>query len=284
MAAWVLRCAGGVLELLDEERRQELRELLEIADEELIRWDKISRKMFIPFHDNGEIISQFEGYEQLKEFDWEGYRQKYGDIQRLDRILEAEDDQVNRYQASKQADVLMLFYLFSSEALAELFEHMGYQFDPQIIPRNINYYVERTSHGSTLSRIVHSWVLARSDREGAWKLFQEALHSDIDDIQGGTTPEGIHLGAMSGTVDLIQRCHMGMEMRDGVLWFNPLLPYELCHVALRIRYRGHWLSLSLTNEKFTISFDRGWSQPVQIGFGSQVYQMIQGEKREFVLE
>jgi hypothetical protein len=30
--------------------------------------------------------------DRLKEFDWEGYRRKYDDIQRLDRVLEAEDD------------------------------------------------------------------------------------------------------------------------------------------------------------------------------------------------
>jgi trehalose/maltose hydrolase-like predicted phosphorylase len=223
MAAWVLRCAGGVLELLDEERRDHAREELKIEDEELVRWDEVSRKLFIPFHGDG-IISQFEGYEELEEFDWEGYREKYGNIQRLDRILEAEGDDVNRYQASKQADVLMLFYLFSAEELEELFEHMGHEFDPELIPRNIDYYMQRTSHGSTLSRIVHYWVMARADREQDWSLFQDALRSDIDDIQGGTTHEGIHLGAMAGTVDLIQRCHTGLEMRDGVLWFDPVLP------------------------------------------------------------
>lgn len=37
----------------------------------------------------------------------EGYREKYGDIQRLDRIIEAEGDTPNRYKVSKQADVLM---------------------------------------------------------------------------------------------------------------------------------------------------------------------------------
>ncbi len=50
---------------------------------------------------------------------------KYGDIHRLDRILDAEGDDVNRYKASKQADVLMLFYLFSSEELLELFHRPG---------------------------------------------------------------------------------------------------------------------------------------------------------------
>jgi hypothetical protein len=34
---------------------------------------------------------------------------RYGNIQRLDLILEAENDSANRYKVSKQADVLMLF-------------------------------------------------------------------------------------------------------------------------------------------------------------------------------
>ena len=68
----------------------------------------------VPFHGD-RIISQFEGYADLEEFDWVGYTERYGDIQRLDRILEAEDDTPNRYQASKQADVLMLFYLLAKD-------------------------------------------------------------------------------------------------------------------------------------------------------------------------
>jgi trehalose/maltose hydrolase-like predicted phosphorylase len=283
MAAWVLRCACGVLDQLDEERGEKLREALSIEEEELVRWDDISRKLFIPFHGDG-IISQFEGYERLEEFDWTGYRQKYGNIQRLDRILEAEDDDVNRYQASKQADVLMLFYLFSASELKELFEHMGHEFDPGIIPRNIDYYMGRTSHGSTLSRIVHYWVMARADRHQDWSLFEDALRSDIDDIQGGTTHEGIHLGAMAGTVDLIQRCHTGLEMRDDVLWFNPVLSEQLSAVRLRLHYRRHWLSVSITSDRLSVSFDRGPSHAVRIGYRGQVFAMEQGETREIGID
>lgn len=282
MAAWVLRCAARILDLLSQKRRQEMMENLEIDDEELVRWDKVSRRMFVPFHEDG-IISQFEGYENLKEFDWQGYCNRYEDIQRLDRILEAEDDDVNRYKASKQADVLMLFYLFSSEALQDLFNHMGYPFETELIPRNIDYYIQRTSHGSTLSRIVHSWVSARSDRKAAWQLFKQALHSDIEDIQGGTTPEGIHLGAMAGNVDLIQRGHTGLEVRDDMLWFNPCLPRELSNVELQLRYREHWLSLQLTDQKLVLSCDRGCRQPLKIGFRQDVYELRQGETREFSL-
>ena len=112
MAAWVLCRALIILEILPEDRRIELCEALEISDEEIALWNDISRNMRIVFHGNG-IISQFEGYEELEEFDWQKYRSKYGNIQRLDRILEKEGDTPNRYKLSKQADVLMLFYLFS---------------------------------------------------------------------------------------------------------------------------------------------------------------------------
>ena len=64
----------------------------------------ISRAMFVPFHDG--IISQFAGYEDLVELDWVQYVERYGDIHRLDRILESEGDSPNRYKASKQADAL----------------------------------------------------------------------------------------------------------------------------------------------------------------------------------
>ncbi len=208
MAVWVLWRALEILELLPDDWRQHLCDKLDLRQEEIDVWEKISRNMRIVFHDDG-IISQFEDYNRLQEFEWETYRERYGDIQRLDRILEAEGDSPNRYKVSKQADVLMLFYLFSSEELSALFERLGYVFDDDMIPRNIDYYMKRTSHGSTLSRVVQSWVLARANRQGAWKLFAEALESDISDIQGGTTGEGIHLGAMAGTVDLIQRCFTG---------------------------------------------------------------------------
>jgi trehalose 6-phosphate phosphatase len=226
MAAWVLCRALETVELLPDHRRVELTERIGLAREELERWDEISRKLLVPFHD-GDIISQFEGYGDLEEVDWEGLTRRYGNIRRLDRILEAEGDTVNRYKASKQADVLMLFYLLSAEELRGLLERLGYQLQPSAIRRNVTYYLERTSHGSTLSGVVNAWVLARSDRPRSWRFFTEALASDLHDIQGGTTAEGIHLGAMAGTVDLVQRCYTGLETREDVLWLNPSLPEGL---------------------------------------------------------
>ncbi|MBD3297893.1 MAG: glycoside hydrolase family 65 protein [candidate division Zixibacteria bacterium] len=282
MAAWCMQTALAVLDLLTDTRRTELIEALDLTQDDIRRWEEISRRMTVPFHGD-RIISQFEGWDDLDELDWDGLRERHGDIQRLDRILGARDDDPNHYKATKQADVLMLFYLFSAEELNALFEHMGYEKDPDLIPRNVQYYMERTTHGSTLSRVTHAWVLARGDREQSWHLFQEALASDIDDIQGGTTSEGIHMGAMAGTVDLVQRCYTGLEMRDDVLWFNPQLPDELTCLEFPLRYRGHWLTLEVAHKQLTVSFRRGKPTPVCIGFDGQVYEMEQGSKRTFTL-
>ena len=282
MAVWVLRRALELRDVLPGHRFIELRQTLELSNEELAHWDDVTRRMHVPFHDGG-IISQFDGYETLAEFDWDGYRRKYGDIQRLDRILEAEHDSPNRYKVSKQADVLMLFYLFSSEELGELLTNLGYTFDYETIPRNIDYYMQRTSHGSTLSRVVNSWVLARANRPGAWPLFAETLASDIDDIQRGTTPEGIHTGAMAGTVDLLQRCFTGIETRGDILLLNPSLPGGLNSLTLNIHYRQHVLGLHMTPSSIRVRTEPSDEQPIRICIREKIYQLAPGEKREFHL-
>ena len=283
MTVHVLRTAIKALDALTPQRREDLKELLGLEQTELENWQDICRKMRIVFHKDG-IISQFEGYNQLLEFDWVEYRKKYGDIQRLDRILEAEGDTPNRYKASKQADVLMLFYLFSAEELQELFSLMGYDFDPQSIPKNIEYYLKRSSHGSTLSNIVHSWVLSRSDRLRSWNLFQKALESDVSDIQGGTTHEGIHLGAMAGTVDILQRCYTGLEFKDDILLFNPNIPRGLKKLSMRIKYRGNWFDIVATPKSLKIASSESELRATKISIHNQIYQLNPGETLSFKLE
>jgi trehalose/maltose hydrolase-like predicted phosphorylase len=283
MAAWVLCRALDTLDLLPDHRRVELAERLGLRRQELDRWEEVSRKLRVPFHD-GDIISQFEGYGDLEELDWEGLRRRHGNIRRLDRILEADGDSPNRYKASKQADVLMLFYLLSADELRGLLDRLGYRLEPAAIPRNVQYYLGRTSHGSTLSGVVNAWVLARSDRQGSWRFFTEALASDVHDVQGGTTAEGIHLGAMAGTVDLAQRCYTGLETREDVLWLNPCLPEELDGLDFDVRYRGHWgISLHLTPRRLQVRVAASDAAPVRVGVKGEVVEIPPGSMSEFPL-
>ena len=276
MVAWVLSRALEIDERLPESRRRQLRQRLSLGDEELARWDAVSRKLQLVFHDDG-ILSQFAGYEDLAELDWDRYRRQYGDISRLDRILESEGDTPNAYKVSKQADVLMLFYLLSADELEEVFERLGYDFDTEVIPRTIDYYLARTSHGSTLSRLVHAWVLARSDREGSWRLFEEALGGDLNDLQHGTTAEGVHLGAMAGTMDLLVRCYLGIRTQGEALWFDPHLPAEMHRLEVSLQYRSQRMNITATARELTVESRAGNRRSVRVGSGDDTVELHPGE-------
>ncbi|MGW0875667.1 glycoside hydrolase family 65 protein [Streptomyces sp. NPDC002740] len=275
-AAWVLTRALDVLRTLPEPRRRELTERTGLDDGELEQWEDVSRTLHVPFHDG--VVSQFEGYDTLTELDWEGYRERYGDIRRLDRILEAEGDTVNCYKASKQADVLMLGFLFSPTELRSLFERLGYPLDEDTWHRTVDHYLARTSHGSTLSGLVHGWVLARARRAEAWTYCQEALRGDIADLQGGTTGEGIHLGAMAGTLDLVQRGLTGLETREGALWLDPVPLPELSSYGFSLRYQGHWgVRLRLERGGLEVTVPPSDRAPIDIRLPDRAVSVQPGE-------
>ena len=282
MAAWVLMRARETVTLLDDKRRNELFTALSIDDGELIRWETIAANMYVPFTDG--IIEQFEGYHRLKELDWDHYRANYNDNMRLDRILDSEGDSINRYKAGKQADALMLFYLFSAEEIAGIFTHLGQPLTPEMIHRTIGYYRERTSHGSTLSRLVFSRVLARHDLQHSWQLFENALMSDFRDVQGGTTQEGIHLGVMAGTADIIQRCYTGLSYKNDMIVFNPQLPEAITEIRQNIRYRSHWMRIVINRHSLTIDFEKGWGNPITVQVGSQKTTFSESMTKSFSLE
>jgi trehalose/maltose hydrolase-like predicted phosphorylase len=283
MVAWSCETAGKVLELLPASRREALRARLGFTDEEIATWQRMSREMFVPFHGDG-IISQFEGYEDLQELDWDAYREKYDDVQRLDRILRAEGDDPDRYQLAKQADTVMLFFLFPEQELRRLFEQLGYEYRPDTARKNIAYYDERTSHGSTLSFITHAGALASIDPESSWERFMVALESDVGDVQGGTTKEGIHMGVMSGTLDLLQRGYVGSEIRDGVLYFDPKLADRLEGLSFAMQFRGTPIRVTLENGELTVAADaEGFSRPVRVGVGDEVHELCAGDRWAFPL-
>lgn len=262
MVAWLLRRATDLVAVLEDAHATGILDVLGLEQSELSRWKEVATVLHIPFHDG--VISQFAGYERLEPIDLDVYRERYGNIGRLDLILDAEDDAVGRYQISKQADVLMLFYLLSAEELRAVLEPMGYTLDSDTIRRTVKYYASRVTHGSTLSKVVHSWVFSRADREASWRFFQDALSADTTDTQGGTTREGIHLGAMAGTVDILRRCYTGLEVRDETLWLNPVLPTELHSLRMRLSFRGHSVKLLVDRDRLRVESEGGRAVPAKL--------------------
>jgi trehalose/maltose hydrolase-like predicted phosphorylase len=276
MTAWALTRACDVHQILSHHDDDQLWHTLGLSEDELRTWEHIATRLRLSFLPGG-VLEQFDGYRDLAELDWAGYRARYGDIRQLGHILDAENDSTNRYQVSKQADVLMLLYLFSAEELTGLIRRLGYDFDPATIPRTVEYYLDRTAHGSTLSRVAHAWVLARTNRRGSWNMLRQALDSDLADSQATTTREGIHLGAIGGALDILQRCYPGLDTLDERLWLDPMLPDELHRLDFDIRYRGQWINTSIEHHQITLHALPCAAVPITVAIHDTLHRLAPGD-------
>lgn len=280
LVSWVAQRAGDTLKILNGHRADDLRDRLGIADAELALWTRLSRRLAVGFHSDG-ILTQFDGYENLQELNWDGYRDRYGNIGRLDLILEAEDDTTNRYKLAKQPDVVMLVHLLGRDGLRRQLATLGYPFSEDDLTRTVDYYLARTANGSTLSRVVNASVLAGIDPARSWIAFREALIADLDDAQGGTTREGIHLGAMAGTADLPVRAFAGMTLGDDELVFTPRLPPHLTRLAFQVRYRGHLLDVDVSGNRLRLHARPGVAPTIRLQVATHRATLSAGQARVF---
>ncbi|MBN2778662.1 MAG: beta-phosphoglucomutase family hydrolase [Bacteroidales bacterium] len=222
------------------------------SEKELSKWKEISENLAINFNEDG-IIEQFDGYFDLKELDWVEYKKKYGNIYRLDRILKAEGKSPDEYKLAKQADTLMIFYNLNDKEINETIAGLGYQLPNDYKTKNFYYYISRTSHGSSLSKIVHAYLAKKWDiNELAEKLFCQAIKSDYEDVQGGTTAEGIHTGVMAASVMHILNSFAGIDFRDTVLSIKPGMPEHWQRCAFNFSFRKISYKMIINHDSFNL--------------------------------
>ncbi len=280
MVAWLF---GKVTAYLDSEPGRQMGPILRkinLDGEEIDRWKDIKKRLTLHISSEG-IIAQFDGYFGLKELDWALYHERYGDIHRMDRILKAEGRSPDDYKVAKQADTLMAWYNLGKDEVSTLLSEMGYQADKAALRTNFEYYIQRTSHGSTLSRIVHA-SLANELGLGdlAWELYMEALSSDYVDIQGGTTAEGIHAGVMGSTILFVIQSIAGIHFRDRILSVHPALPEGWKKISFNFAFRKKYYTFEVFREKMFISVNAPDDQLVEIRINGKIQGLVPGKKWE----
>ena len=273
MVAWAMARAGDIIDVLAEEDLLRIQENLQLSDWEIKHWQQISKKLNIVIDDN--ILAQYDGYFDLKELDWEHYRQKYGNVYRMDRLLKAEGKSADEFKVAKQADTLQTFYNLPESEVTDILNTLGYQMGKDYLKENLRYYLQRTSHGSTLSRVVHTQLANMiGDVDLSWELYLDALTSDFNDVQGGTTGEGIHAGVMAGTVLVALQAYAGVDVRSGIVKINPQLP-------------AHWREMSfnflLRNNQFFLKVSRSNIDIYYEGISTEIEIEVQGAKHMLTL-
>jgi len=281
MVCWLIHKTIETVEYLPEEVLEHLSEKIGFQMAEIEKWKDIVNKMNVVINDD-HIISQFDGYMDLLEIDWDHYRERYGDIHRLDRILKSEGDSPDMYKVTKQADMLMTFYILSPGQVKNILEIMGYELcdELELIKKNYEYYISRTSHGSTLSHIVHCAILKYMDehRRDMWERFIHALKSDIYDTQGGATAEAIHCGVMGGTLDILFKAFAGINIYKDYLQLNPTLPPHWHRLSFKTMLRNNLIDIEITRDTIEVRHSKGPAEQISVQVGEQFYILTNTKK------
>jgi alpha,alpha-trehalase len=82
---------------------------------------------------------------------------------------------------------------------------------------------------------------------------------------------------MAGTVDLMQRCYLGVEIRADAIWFDPRLPPQVESVETALRFRGEWIDVAVAGGRLRVSTRASASGPVRVGLRGRVVELKPGE-------
>lgn len=270
MAAWCLCQALEVWARLEPAARADLADRLAVSEGELAQWDDISCRLCVPFHDDG-VISQFAGFDKLAELEIESLGG-----QRADWALEARGDNVNRYQIVKQADVAMLLYLLPPQELIALFGRLGYAVDEVQLERTLAYYFSRTSHDSSLSYIAWAGALAHFRPDWAQSCFLKGVRLDLNPSNQASSREGVHLGAMAGSLDIVQRCYIGLTLHGEEIVIEPALPKDLPAISFTFRCGPGCFKVGHENRQVWIFSQSDNPKPAKLRVRGQTIELLPG--------
>ena len=94
---------------------------------------------------------------------------------------------------------------------------------------------------------------------------------------------GIHLGAMAGTIDVVQRSFAGLRFSGDTILFAPNLPTGLRAVAFEVLYRGHLLRVHLKDGDMSIASALGDAGPIKVQVHGIDEVLPPGQTRHFPL-
>jgi trehalose/maltose hydrolase-like predicted phosphorylase len=219
MAAWNLCRGAEVLERTGGAH----------ATAEASTWRQLADALVTGYEPRSGRHRQFTGYDDLEPL-------MAVDVGRVpvaaDVVLGR--DRLGGSQIIKQADVVMLHHLV-----------------PEVMPpgslaRDLEHYLPRTAHGSTLSPAVHAAVLARAGwTDQALAFLDVARRIDLEDLTG-TTAGGLHMAAMGGLWQAVVMGFAGVRATRPdapALVVDPRVPQEWGELRFRMCWHGRRLEL-----------------------------------------
>ena len=204
----------------------------------LPQWEENVERIYLTQPNDQNVLPQDATYLTLKDINLSKYKQQahVGGIYK-----DFNQEQINQIQVSKQADVMVLFYL-----LEDLF--------PKAVKRaSWDYYEPRTLHDSSLSLSTHS-VLACDigDTELGYQMFQKACGIDLSNDDPHSSDAGIHAASYGGLWQCVVYGFGGVRMLGGKLRIDPKLPEAWSKLSYTILWHGQKLAVTVTKDSVYI--------------------------------
>ena len=260
MAHWNIQLAIKYYQTLQDNEPhlfEHLKEKLDL-EREYSLWTACLSKIYLPQPNEGGIVPQDDSYLQKTIIDLTPFKNQHhvGSLFKQYNL-----EQVNNIQVSKQADIMMLFYLMEN------------LFSEDVKRANWFYYEPKTLHDSSLSLSTHS-IIANdlSDSSLAYKLFREATYIDLGPNMK-TSDHGIHGASLGGIWQCVVNGFAGVRMVAGKLRINPNLPPEIKEISFPIYWQGHRIEITASKTHLVLTV----VEPNQHSFEVEV----RGEKYRF---
>ena len=220
-------------------------------------WKEKIEKIYLPIPNKDLVIPQDDSYLSKEVIDLTKYK-NHANVATLFKDYSL--DQVNEMQISKQADIVILFYL-----LEDLFSN-------EVKIANFNYYEPKTMHDSSLSLSTHS-IIANDlgNKEIAYDLFKRATRIDMGQNLDSSN-HGIHSASLGGIWQCIVMGFGGVRMLGEKLRINPNLPDKWSNLEFPMYWKGELLHVSLTKERLKISTNS--TSEIELSIYSKSYKFV----------
>lgn len=225
-------------------------------------WQTKAKKIYLPQpREEDLVIPQDDTYLKLKEIDLT----KYKNQEKLRTIYrDFNPEQINTLQVTKQADILLLFYLLNQTFLQE-----DIQLSNAKKETNFHYYEPKTLHDSSLSLAIHS-ILANDigDTDLAYSLFRKATEVDLGPLPN-TSDDGIHAASIGGIWKAAIFGFAGIRLIDGKLTINPTLPQQWHHMKFTIQWQGQPITFFVTEATLYVKVEN--KKNIEFEINGQIY-------------
>lgn len=225
--------------------------LLNVNESEIKELLKAANQMYFVYDEDLKIIAQDDAFLKKAELDINSIPKD-----KFPLLLHFHPMFLYKHQVLKQPDVLMSMFLLDFD-------------DERVIENNFNYYLQRTTHDSSLSRCIHSIMAFRLNKlDLAYEYFDEILKIDMENTHKNTH-HGVHIANSGGIYLALVFGIIGLRIKPEHLVIRPHFPKKLGGMTWETNYQGTKIHLEL-KDKIYIKV----SKPITLGIYTDMVNIV----------